>query len=148
MRGCAARGFYALNALFQTANLLVPLARPRTGEVHKFIVAVRQIQIQAHRMGQVQIQRAAVDKPRAAGNRSIIGKQSIPQLQLRADDGIPQHNREGLCLLVMLCVRGRKSGKCRLSRGNRVGYIREVCNSAAIRLHDFQCRMTKIRGAI
>ena len=148
MRGCAARGFYALDALLQTANLLVPLTRPCTGEMYKFVIAVRQIQIQAHRGCQVQIQRAAVDKPCTAGNRSVIGKQGIPQLQLRADDGIPQHNREGLRLLVVLCVRGRKSGKRGLSRGNRVGYIREVCNPAAVRLHDFQCGMTEIRGAV
>ena len=53
--GVAPGGLHRLDALFQSADLHPSLPGPGPGEVDHLIVAVRQIQAQAHGVGEVQV---------------------------------------------------------------------------------------------
>ena len=72
--GGAAGGFHTLDACLQAAGFYMPLPCPCAGEMHEFIVGIRQVKVQAHSGGQVQIHAAVVGEAGAAGDDRAVSE--------------------------------------------------------------------------
>ena len=148
VRGIAADAFHALITRRQVRGVRRSFSAPRAVQRNPFIVAVGQVEAQAHRTLKIQRLRSDILEPDAAGNGAAQRKNGI--VQLTADSGsiVQKPDHEGGRLFRILRVNRRKLLQLRLALQDFIGFIDKRRHPAAVFLQNADRTLTVVGTAV
>ena len=134
-----------LHPLGQRAGGQVAFPGPGAGQLHHLVVAVRQVQAEAH--GPVQLDGGGAADLGMAGQGRQPGEDRVEQPDRDPRQRVGQGDRQGVGFLRLLHIGGGQALDGRLARRDSMALVLQVQQAAAVRHTGVQRGQTHVAGA-